>query len=272
MKQLVIGNLCLFSLAVRVPADADGGRAFGAELPKAGGMELKYEDPKVLRGSIYLQPFDGKKLLFNFQRVANRSGTTLRAQRSYTYPDGRLAVRERVVYEGDALVAYELEDLQTGAVGSARIRHAQDMRDQGNIRFQYRKRSGDRLSASTEDLRENTLIDDMVGPFLASHWDELVRGEAVHCRLIVVAGRETVRFTFVKTSAPAGQGGDALTVRMEASSPFVAALVDPLVFKIEKAPPHHILQYFGRTTPKIQAGSKWNDLDAVTVFDLESAH
>jgi hypothetical protein len=81
-----------------------------------------------------------------------------------------------------------------------------------------------------------------------------------------------VGFTFVKPSEPAGQGGDALTVRMEASSPFVAALVDPLIFKIEKAAAHRVLQYFGRTTPKIQAGSKWKDLDAVTVFDWGSAH
>ncbi len=255
MKQLVSGSLCLFSLAMLLSADGGRGRSFGAEPPKAGGLELNYEEPKDLSGAIYVQPFDGKNLLFNFKRVASRSGTTLKVQRNYTYPDGRLAVRERVVYEGAALVSYELEDLQTGAVGSARIRRAADNPAQGSIRFEYRKRAGDRPRARSEAMRENTLISDMVGPFLKSHWDELVRGEEVHCRLIVVPRRETVGFTFVKPSEPAGQGGDALTVRMEASSPFVAALVDPLVFKIEKAAPHRVCSILGARRPKSRRGA-----------------
>ena len=58
---------------------------------------------------------------------------------------------------------------------------------------------------------------------------------------------------------------------MGATSVFVAQLVDPLFFTMEQAPPHHVLQYTGRTTPKIQIGAEWKDLDAVTVFDWESA-
>ena len=44
---------------------------------------------------------------------------SLNVLREYNYPDGKLAARERVVYEGDALVSFELEDFQTGARGSA---------------------------------------------------------------------------------------------------------------------------------------------------------
>jgi len=58
---------------------------------------------------------------------------------------------------------------------------------------------------------------------------------------------------------------------MGASSPIIAALVDPLYFTVEKVPPHRVFQYAGRTTPKIRTGGKWNDLDAVTVFDWDSA-
>ncbi len=62
-----------------------------------------------------------------------------------------------------------------------------------------------------------------------------------------------------------------LVVRMEPSSSFLGTLVDPLVFTLEQAPPHRVLQYVGRTTPKIQVAGKWKDLDAVTVFDWKSA-
>jgi hypothetical protein len=58
---------------------------------------------------------------------------------------------------------------------------------------------------------------------------------------------------------------------MEVSSLLLAPLVDPLFFTIEKAPPHRVLQYVGRTTPKIQSRGKWKDLDAVTVIDWETA-
>jgi len=44
-------------------------------------------------------------------------------------------------------------------------------------------------------------------------------------------------------------------------------LVDSLHFIVEKDGIHRVLQYTGRTTPCIQKNGKWEDLDAVTVFD-----
>ncbi len=63
----------------------------------------------------------------------------------------------------------------------------------------------------------------------------------------------------------------AMVVKMRASSPFVVTLVDPLIFTIEKAPPHGVLPYMGPTTPKTCVGGEWKDLDAVTIFDWDSA-
>ena len=54
---------------------------------------------------------------------------------------------------------------------------------------------------------------------------------------------------------------------MEATSVIIAALIDPIRLTMEKEGRHHVLQYVGRTAPKIKNGNKWNDLDAVTVFD-----
>jgi hypothetical protein len=111
----------------------------------------------------------------------------------------------------------------------------------------------------------------MVGPFLVSHWDSIQRGEKVKCRYIVVPRKETVGFTFVRDPESKPQDSRVLVVKMEPTSPFISALVDPLFFTIEQAPPHRILKYAGRTTPKVDAGGKWKDLDAVTVFDWKSA-
>lgn len=225
----------------------------------------RYEEPKYLTGAIY--DSGTKELLFRFKRTANRSGSTLHVERDYTYPDGKLAAQERVVYEGDALVFYELDELQIGAKGSAEIQ-----RDTGRIDFEYEKKQGIRASERTETLEENTLINDMVGPFLVSHWDALQRGEKVKCRYIVVPRKETVAFTFSKDAESTWQGRDVLIVKMEASNRFIAALVKPLYFTMDKTSPHHVLQYAGRTTPKIRVDGKWKDLDAVTVFDWDSSH
>jgi hypothetical protein len=108
-------------------------------------------------------------------------------------------------------------------------------------------------------------------PFLIDHWDALLRGDKVKCRYIVLPRKETVGFTFFKDSESTWRGHRVLLVKMQPSSTIIAALIDPLMFTIEMAPPHRVFQYAGRTTPKIQAGSKWKDLDAVTVFDWDSA-
>jgi hypothetical protein len=245
------------------------GHAAGASAPVLTGAKLKYEEPVRLTGTIYSAA--SHQLLFKFERVASRSGSALSVRRDFTYPDGTLAARERVVYEGDALRLYELEERQTGATGSARIVPAPDNPHDGRIDFEYALKPGGEPKRRTETLRENTLTAEMVGPFLASNWEALWRGEKMKCRYLVIPRVETVGFTFLKQSRSTSRGRKVLVVKMEPTSPFISALVDPLFFTIEEDPPHRVLQYSGRTTPKMRVGERWKDLDAVTVFDWSSA-
>jgi hypothetical protein len=194
---------------------------------------LGYEEPRFLSGSIYARGADTNKLLFRFQRTATRTGETLNVRRDFTYPDGKPGKR--------------------------------------SFDFEYSGEAGGRAKTHTEDLPENALIGDMVGPFLVAHWDALARGDKVKCRYLVVPRRETLGFTFVKDKDTSYQGQGAILVRMEPSSRLLAALVDPLFFTIETNSPHRVWGYSGRTTPKIRSGNKWKDLDGVTVFDWETA-
>jgi hypothetical protein len=54
---------------------------------------------------------------------------------------------------------------------------------------------------------------------------------------------------------------------MEPLSLVIAAFVEPLHFVVEKDPPHRVLEYTGRTTPKLGQPGHWTDFEAVTVFD-----
>jgi len=230
---------------------------------------LTYENPPVLIATIYRMASTSGQPLFKFKRTATRSGNRIHVLREFSYPDGKLAARERVVYQDNALVHYELDELQTGAKGTADVEQVSANRNKARILFHYSKNASTYSStaAKTEPLVSDTLINDMVGPFLMAHWDQLVRGEKVGCRFIVVPRRETVGFTFRKESETQWHGREVVIVRMEPSSMLISALVDPLHFVVEKNAPHHVLEYNGRTTPKLSSNGHWTDLDAVTIFD-----
>jgi len=87
------------------------------------------------------------------------------------------------------------------------------------------------------------LINDMVAPFLISHWEELSNGREVKCRYIVLPRRETVGFTFTKEREESWSGRAVVILKMEPTSPIIAELVDPLYFTIEKEGPHRVLKY-----------------------------
>ena len=258
--------VCFFA-ALLASAAIWNGRA--ADLPEKSGAASVYEAPASLAGTIYDKSPGPQRILFKFKREATRKGGNLNVLREFTYPDGKPAARERLVYEGDNLVSFQLEELQIGAGGSAHILREPGHPARGTIWFDYNKdlQGGKGPKTSSESLRPDTLVGDMVGPFLKAHWTELARGDRVRCRYIVIPRRETVGFTFVKEAETTAGGRPAHIVRMEATSPIIARLVDPLYFTIETANPHRVWQYVGRVTPKIGKNGQWEDLDAVFVFD-----
>ena len=107
----------------------------------------------------------------------------------------------------------------------------------------------------------------MVGPCIVSHWSALARGEVVKCRLVSVSRAETVGFKFFKESDTTWHGKSVSMITLQPSSIVIARFVDPLHFIVEKDAPHRVYQYTGRTTPSIRRNGKWEELDAVTVFD-----
>jgi len=234
-----------------------------------GETPFRYEPPRRLNGTLYEMGSNQKHVLFKFARTATRTGSTVNVLREFRYPDDRVAARERVVYDGDNLVSYELDELQIDARGIVKVRRDPKDATKGTISFEYFSdtRSGAKPKVNTETLRPDTLVGDMIAPFLEAHWDDLVKGDVVRCRYVAAARAETVGFKFVKQSESTWQGKPVVVVRMVPSSFVIAMLVDPIFFTMEKDAPHHVLQYDGRTTPRIRVGNEWKDLDATTMFD-----
>jgi hypothetical protein len=227
---------------------------------------LKYEQPVSLPATIY--DLTTTNLLYKSKRVATRSGNHLDVTCDYLYPNGRIAAKEILSYEGDQLISFSLEETQIGAKGAAKIVYGRTNGEPGKIEFEYQADNGKRQTSS-ERLRPDTLTGDMIGPFLIDHWNDLMNNKKIECRYLVIPRRETVGFTFLKQAETKWRDHPCVVVRMEATSWIISQLTDPLHFIVEKQSPHRIFQYTGRTTPKIRVKNDWQDLDAITIFDWQ---
>lgn len=228
-----------------------------------------YDQPELLTASIYARNSEPPRLLFKFRRTASCSGSTVHVLREYFYPDGRPACRETVVYEANSLKSYHLDELQTGSSGTINV--AGDPRDSARmlLTFDYSKdiTSRGHRRQTTESVTTQALLNDMIGVFLSSNYDTLAKGAKVGLRYLVVSRKETVGLSFAKQGETTYHGRKVMTLKLQPTNPFISVLLDPLYFTVEEAPPHRVLQYLGRTTPKINESGRWKDLDAVTVFD-----
>ena len=233
----------------------------GAETPS------RYEYPRLLTGTIYAVNSDQKCALYKFKRTVTTSGNSMTAVREFTDSDGQLAAREIAVYLGNDLVSFELEDLQTKT--RTMVKLARAAKTEATIAFNYVSDNNTKTNVTTESLRPDTLIIDMIAPFLVAHWDDLLKGKEVKCRYVAADRAETVGFKFAKHAESTRNGKPVVVLKMSPSSFVIAAFVNPIFVTMEKEGEHHVLQYDGRTTPKIKDGNKWKDLDAVTVFDWD---
>jgi hypothetical protein len=227
---------------------------------------LDYSEPKLLTGTVYEKGSALKKILFTFRRTTTQSNATVRALMEFRSPSGALAARGRVLYAANKLVSCELEELQTGAHGIAWVSsHA----EKAKMLFEYTPGKGSRTKTGNESLQQDTLVNDMMAPFIRAHWDGLSQGSAVKFRYAALERAETVGFKLVKDAETIWREIPAIRLKMEPTSRIIAALVDPLYFTVEKDGRHRLLEYVGRTTPKILKGGKWKDLDALTVYDWQ---
>jgi len=222
----------------------------------------KYEQPEFKTATIYARNSNRKLVLYKLTRSVSRNGNMVKASRAFTSPDGKVAAREFLTYNGDKLVSYALDDLQTGSKGSAKV-----VQEDGETKLVFEFTNGNKRKTGSETLSPDTVVNDMINPCLVAHWSELMSGKAVKCHYIALSRAETVGFEFVKQGETTARGIPVVVVKMEPSNFIIAAIVDPLIFMIEKNGEHRVLDYDGSTTPHIKVGNKFKDLEAITVFD-----
>jgi hypothetical protein len=256
----LIAHLALWTGAGSSSPAADTGVA-------ARSGEADFFDPAVLTGTIYAKGGNPGAILFTFRRTASRDGSTVRVLREFSRPDGTVVSREKVLYDAGKLVSCQTEEPLIGTRGSIIVQsNPKDPRER-RVDFEYISEPGGGKRTGNEKLEKDMLVNDMVAPFLAVHWNELKNGLTVRCRLVALTRAETVGFKFFKDSETLWRGKPAILVTMQPTSWIIARLVDPIVFTVEAGGQHRILQYVGRVTPRIPKGNKWADVDGVSVYD-----
>src|SRR4051812_3351520 len=90
-----------------------------ASLLMAISAEPDYAEPQLLTGRIIAR--GSTNVLYQFRRTATRNGNTVQVLRVFTYPDGKLAARERVTYVNGKLSAFQLDEMQIDAQGNTQV-------------------------------------------------------------------------------------------------------------------------------------------------------
>lgn len=224
-------------------------------------------EPKLLTGTIYQKDSDRKKILFLFQRTATQTGDTLRVERKFLQPDGALVAVENIVYQAGQLTDYTMSEPRANIFGD--IQTMPDPKEPGarRILIDYCHPPAARKKIEGEPLLPDTLIADNLYPFIIAHWQELMSGANVKFRFVSLEQECTYNFQLTKESESSLNHHPVVRLKMTPTSSLVSMMVSPLFFTLEKDGDRRLLNYVGRTTPRVKKGKVWKYLDAETVFD-----
>jgi hypothetical protein len=228
-----------------------------------------YAEPKLLTGTLYAMGSDRKTVLFTFRRTATPYGSAVRVERQFLGTNGTVAAVEKILYQSNQLVSFEMQDFQARLSGAIHIVPDPENPNGQDI-FISHAHGLHPPKGRARMLQPNTVIDDTLYPFMLAHWDDLMRGKAVEFHFVSLDWERTFEFELVKSGTSVQNGQPVVLLTMKPASRFIARLVKPLLFTVRKNDPHHVLSYTGRTTPRIQRGKSWKYLDAETVFNYPS--
>jgi len=226
-----------------------------------------YAQPARVTGTVFESGSKPRRVLFHFERVATRNGATVHVERKFILPDGTVAATEDIVYESGRLVSLEMKEFQAGLWGTMQIKADAKHPARHKIVITHGKDGETKKAGTTDDLEPDTLVDDTIYPFILAHWDQLMQGGTVKFRLVSLEWEKTFGFKLVRAGESVVDGKTVVLVRMELTNALLAEFMNPVFFRLEKDGAHRLVEYLGRTTPRIRSGKSWKYLDADTVFD-----
>lgn len=199
-----------------------------------------------------------------FQKSVTVKGTRRNVTTLFTSLAGEELAREEFEYENGKLIRSVYIQRQTRENGSMEIRDKQ-------MFFDFHSKG--KTHRDSMDLEAPLLTSDNIQERIQENWKALEAGESTKARLVLIELQDTVGFKFFKDGERKFKGKDAVVIRMKPSSIFIAAVVSPLTFLVEKGGEHRLLYSFGRLPirrPLVAVpatADDWRAIDAALELD-----
>jgi hypothetical protein len=199
------------------------------------------------------------KVLFTYAHISRVEGERRNIENTFFDLQGNQVVVEHASLgdNGVTLYNYRVEQKQTGGEGSIQV-HA------GTAELKYT--IGGKTKTSSTSAGPDLIAGPTLANFLRANWSKLMGGEKIKARFVALERAEAVGFEYFKDGESEVNGQKAVVIKMKPSSFLIAALVNPI--KLYFTPDgKKLLQFEGRTLPKIKSGDKWKDLEALTIYE-----
>ena len=209
---------------------------------------------------IYETGSQRKKLLYEYQLeeaagAGSEAGTEV-LKGSFQDLDGQTVFLETAHVKGLEIQRDEVEQRQINEKAQVEVK---------DDKIYFSKTSQGKTSVKVEKLKAPFVMASNFRRFVSSRWEDVQAGTKISIRFGVWARQETVGFDIIKIGEEKMGDQKAVLVQMKASSFFIAALVDPILFKFS-SDGTKILEMIGRVAVKQKVGKDFKDMDADVVY------
>ncbi len=195
----------------------------------------------------------GKEKKFTSEKYIDNDGEKQKDRTVYKDLTGQVVVEEKMETLNNKLVRYDIDQKQTNEQGWIEVKD-------NKVTFNHKKPKKNNYP-KTSDLPENFVVSPQIVPFIRDNWDAITSNKEIVIGLGVWHRQEIIRFTLNREKAD----GQNVVVKMNPSSFFIRALVDPIYFTFDPVT-KNLLSYKGRTAPKEKKGDSFEDFDAITHY------
>lgn len=216
-------------------------------------------------GRIFETPAKGNTPAFFYEAKRLKEGAKILSTTTYRDPAGKVLVEETTTYENGKLLRYTYQQKQVNESGEI------DFRD-GKVFYKFR--TPHREDADSESAEPNMIVPDMVVGVVQDHWQELMNGDTVKTRFLVLERQDSFGFKFYKDQERLIDGVPVVDFILKPSSFLIAAIAPKIRITAEKAAPHRAVEMEGVLpirVPEISPPRQRSDyraLDGLLKFDL----
>ncbi len=205
----------------------------------------------ISKGIVYDK--EGKEKQFTYERYQEKKGDIMHDRAVYKDMDGDVLTVEKMQTKNGKLIRYDMDQKQLKQKAWITV---EDGKATLNLK-KFRKNN----YPQTIDLPDNFIVGLQIVSTIMDNWDKLAKGEDVDVELGVWHRQEAIGFELSKES----KTDDLFVVKMNPSSMFIRAVVDPLYFNFDPKT-KELVSYRGRSTPKEKRGRSYYDFDGITKY------